>query len=111
LTVAPFPLRPRLFRYAKNALVTNWHRRLPQKRHASVCGAATALRSGCDSLDASLPLRSTFPFASHRPKHFRSHRSPSLVSDFSLPVLASTRDNFAKFFYAREASIPSQQQL
>jgi hypothetical protein len=31
LTVAPFPLRPRLFRYAKTTLVTSWHRQFAAK--------------------------------------------------------------------------------
>jgi hypothetical protein len=37
------------------------HLEWPQKRQASVCGSAAALRSGCVSLDTPLRLRSTFP--------------------------------------------------
>lgn len=44
--LAPLPLRPCLFRFAKRALVTNGIRSALHERRASVCGLAAALRFG-----------------------------------------------------------------
>jgi hypothetical protein len=70
----PFALRPRLFRYAKNALVTSEHLQI-----AAIAGGfrlrlgGGTLRSGCVPLDASLRPPLHFP---RSPTTDRSRKKP-----------------------------------
>ena len=70
LMVGPVSPRPRLFRFAKSALVTSGTRNTPNRRCASACGTATVvplrLRSRCLSASASL-----IRLPNRRPKHNR----------------------------------------
>jgi hypothetical protein len=71
LTVAPFPLRPRLFRFAKNALVTSGHWRIAAMaagfRLRLGGGVALRLRFAKRFSPPSAPLS---PLADRRPKRF-----------------------------------------
>ena len=77
------PSRRRPFRFSNRALVTSLHSAGPKERRASVCGSAVALRTGCDSLIASLrsPLH-----LSRSPTTDRSQKSAYVSKVMNSPI-------------------------
>ena len=82
--VAPFPLRPRLFRFAKRALVTSGTRSAAHERRASVCGSAAGVALRLRFAKRSSPLSAPLsPLADRRPKLISKITFFTRSSDFN----------------------------